>query len=234
LTVQSLELPDRLADLYFDFLGTLWRRVEATNTSGKRLSLGDALGQFRDKALATAAYGHKTMFIGNGGSAGIASHMAIDYSKNGNVPSLAFNDGASLTCIGNDLGYENVFAKQISLHGKKGDLLVAISSSGRSANILNAVEEARKCGCDIITLSGFTGENPLRTRGDLNFYVPSREYGFVEITHLSLCHAALDFACGWTRPLPFAEDVKQGSGRLPLGSGERLKRQHRTQPWPKS
>ena len=198
---QSLKLPDGVADRYFDFLGNLWRRVEVADAAGEALPFGDALEQFRDMALATASRGQKTMFIGNGGSASIASHMAIDYSKNGNIPSLAFNDGASLTCLGNDLGYENVFAKQISLHGKKGDLLVAISSSGRSPNILNAIDAARERGCDLVTLSGFASENPLRSRGDLNFYVPSREYGFVEITHLSICHAALDLACGWTKPI---------------------------------
>ena len=87
------------------------------------------------------------MFIGNGGSAGIASHLAIDFSKNGGLRALAFNDPSALTCLGNDLGYENVFAKQIELHGRAGDLLIAISSSGRSPNILNAVEAARCRDC---------------------------------------------------------------------------------------
>ena len=73
------------------------------------------------------------MFVGNGGSAGIASHLAIDFSKNGGLRSLAFNDASALTCLGNDLGYENVFAKQIDFHARAGDLLIAISSSGRSA-----------------------------------------------------------------------------------------------------
>ena len=83
------------------------------------------------------------MFVGNGGSAGIASHLAIDFSKNGGMRAMAFNDPSALTCLGNDLGYENVFAKQIEFHGRAGDLLIAISSSGRSPNILNAVKAAR-------------------------------------------------------------------------------------------
>ena len=65
--------------------------------------------------------------------------MAIDFTKNGGLRALAFNDGSTLTCLGNDLGYENVFAKQIELHARPGDMLVAISSSGRSANILKGV-----------------------------------------------------------------------------------------------
>ncbi len=183
---------------YFAFLGGLWRSVEVTDAVGADVALADALMQFKELALATHGAGNKVMFVGNGGSAAIASHMAIDYSKNGDIRSMAFNDGASLTCLGNDLGYENVFAKQISLHGRPGDLLVAISSSGRSRNILNAVEAGRARQCRVFTLSGFTPDNPLREAGELNFFVPSGEYGFVEITHLTLCHAALDFACGWS------------------------------------
>lgn len=145
----------------------------------------------------THEQGNKIMFIGNGGSAGIASHQAIDYSKNGNMRSTAFNDGAALTCLGNDLGYENVFAKQIDLHARPGDLLMAISSSGKSPNILKAVETARAKGCGIYTFSGFGSDNPLRKTGDLNFYVNSMEYGFVEIAHLALIHSLLDLEMGW-------------------------------------
>jgi D-sedoheptulose 7-phosphate isomerase len=122
--------------------------------------------------------------------------MATDYSKNGNVRSLALNDGSMLTCLGNDLGYNQVFAKQIELHARAGDLVVAISSSGRSENILNAVNAARKAECAVVTFSGFTPDNPLRGLGDINFYIASDRYGFVEIGHLTICHAILDFICG--------------------------------------
>ena len=147
------------------------------------------------------------MFIGNGGSAGIASHCAIDYSKNGGIRSTAFNDGAALTCLGNDLGYENVFAKQIDLHARPGDLLMAISSSGKSMNILKAVDIARERGCAVFTFSGFSPDNPLRTFGDLNFFVDSPEYGFVEISHLALIHSLLDLEMGWAKELQPAEAV---------------------------
>jgi D-sedoheptulose 7-phosphate isomerase len=146
------------------------------------------------------AAGNKLIFVGNGGSAAIASHMATDYSKNGNVRSLALNDGSMLTCLGNDLGYAQVFAKQIELHARAGDLVIAISSSGRSENILNAVKAARTAGCTVVTLSGFTPDNPLRGLGDVNFYLASDRYGFVEIGHLTICHAVLDFICGLRVP----------------------------------
>ena len=83
------------------------------------------------------------MFIGNGGSAGIASHIAIDFSKNGGTALAGVQRPPALTCLGNDFGYEHVFAKQIEIHAPAGDLLIAISSSGRSPNILAAVAAAR-------------------------------------------------------------------------------------------
>lgn len=185
---------------YYNFLSKSLGRVVVSDLSEARLSQGQALERIIGWARATHADGKKLMFIGNGGSAGICSHMATDYSKNGNMRSLAFNDGSMLTCLGNDLGYENVFAKQIDLHAAPGDLLIAISSSGRSRNILEGVAVARKRGCRIVTLSGFGADNPLRKLGDVNFYLPSDQYGYVEIGHLAICHAILDFACGLKVP----------------------------------
>jgi D-sedoheptulose 7-phosphate isomerase len=147
---------------------------------------------------AAAAKGGKAIFVGNGGSASIASHMAVDFSKNAGIPAMAFNDGVTLTCLGNDLGYEQVFARQIEMYGRADDVLVAISSSGNSANILNAVAAARALGMPVLTLSGFAPDNRLRQLGDWNLYVPSAEYGFVEIVHLAVVHAVLDLAMGWT------------------------------------
>src|SRR5262252_6134780 len=182
---------------YFSTLGRMPFEAATTAKAGRPLPTADAFARAIELAREAHERGNKLMFIGNGGSAAIASHMAIDYTKNGNMRSLAFNDGSSLTCLGNDLGYENVFAKQIEMHARAGDVLIAISSSGKSPNILRGVEAGRRMGCDIITLSGFGADNPLRELGDINFYVPAAGYGFVEITHLSLCHAVLDLALGW-------------------------------------
>jgi len=134
----------------------------------------------------------RLLFIGNGGSAGIASHLAIDYQKNGGFPTICFTDGAALTCIGNDLGFDQVFAAPLKAHARAGDILFAISSSGRSPDILNGVRAARERGAVIVTLSGFTLDNPLRSQGDLNFFIDSKLYGHVEIAHLAICHAVLD------------------------------------------
>ncbi len=181
---------------YFATLSEYLAKTEATGASGNFLELTDAVNQVIADARQTHVDGNKLIFVGNGGSAAIASHMATDYTKNGNIRSLALNDSSMLTCLGNDLGYDQVFAKQIEMHGRSGDLVIAISSSGRSTNILNAVHTALGAKCRVITLSGFTADNPLRRLGDINFYNNSARYGFVEICHLTICHAILDFICG--------------------------------------
>jgi D-sedoheptulose 7-phosphate isomerase len=181
---------------YFTTLSTCLIRTAATSASGQPLELAEAVNRVMADARRTHAVGNKLIFVGNGGSAAIASHMAADYSKNGNIRSLALNDGAMLTCLGNDLGYDQVFAKQIELHARPGDILIAISSSGRSASILNAVKEARAVQCAVVTFSGFAANNALRSLGDLNFYIDCDRRGFVEIGHLTICHAILDFICG--------------------------------------
>ena len=139
-----------------------------------------------------AAQGGKIFFIGNGGSAAIASHMAIDFWKNGAIPAMAFTDNSLLTCISNDFGYENVFAKPIEFFAGKNDILFAISSSGKSKNILKAAEAMLARGGSIITLSGFDENNPLSKKGVCNFYVPAHEYGLVEVIHQYICHFILD------------------------------------------
>jgi D-sedoheptulose 7-phosphate isomerase len=184
---------------YFTTLAELLHGVKVTDRAAKSMPLADGCEWMRNSAHEAHRAGNKIMFIGNGGSAGIASHLAIDFSKNGGLRSLAFNDASALTCLGNDLGYDNVFAKQLDFHAAPGDLLVAISSSGKSPNVLNAVKVARARNCGVATLSGFTEENDLRKTGDVNFYVGSCEYGFVEVAHLALCHAVLDIDMGWGR-----------------------------------
>jgi D-sedoheptulose 7-phosphate isomerase len=185
-----------LLNHYFDTLARAIREVEVTDAAGKPVPVEDAFTRVRKSAHAVHDAGKKILFIGNGGSAGIASHLAIDFTKNGKLRSLAFNDPSALTALGNDLGYENVFAKQIEYHATTGDMVIAISSSGNSPNILAGVVTARERDCEIVTFSG-TETNDLRKTGDVNFYVRATEYGFVEVAHLSICHAILDLDMGW-------------------------------------
>lgn len=133
-------------------------------------------------------------FIGNGGSAAIASHMAIDYTKNGGYKAMAFNDASALTCLSNDLSYADVFSYQVDKWAHSGDIVFLISSSGESQNIINAARKAREKNCLVVTLSAFKPDNHLRNMGAINFYVPTMEYGFAEITHLAILHSILDLA----------------------------------------
>jgi len=182
---------------YVGSLSSILSKTEVTDAKGESVettaAVDDIIAMLEQVRDARA----KNIFIGNGGSAAIASHMAIDYSKNGRLPSLAFNDGAALTCLGNDLGFENVFAEQVKLHSRPGDLVFAISSSGASPNILEAVRQAKESECKVVTLSGFSPDNPLRKEGLLNWYVSSPEYGFVELSHVVICHLILDYQMGW-------------------------------------
>ncbi len=134
----------------------------------------------------------KVIIIGNGGSSAIANHLALDLWKNANIKSLSFSDSSMITCIANDCGYKNVFDKSIEMFADKGDILIAISSSGMSENILNGAICAKTKKCKIITMSGFKDNNPLRALGDINFYVPSNHYGYVELAHSILCHCMSD------------------------------------------
>jgi D-sedoheptulose 7-phosphate isomerase len=203
-TVESAELRD-----YFATLSSLLSNTYVTDAAGTAVKLHDAVCQLMDQARAAHAAGNKLIFVGNGGSATIASHMATDFSKNGSIRTMALNDASMLTCLANDYSYEWIFAKQIEFYAQSGDLLIAISSSGRSPNILRAVEAARNAKCDVITMSGFTPGNPLRATGDLNFYVAADRYGLVEIAHLTICHAALDFICNLRLPANFEKSRPQ-------------------------
>jgi D-sedoheptulose 7-phosphate isomerase len=184
-------------EAYFNTIGSLGTLTEASDGAGRSLPLADGLAWSIATLGRAKSAKARIYFVGNGGSAAIASHMAIDWMKNGGFAATAFNDGASLTCLANDIGFEQVFALPLSRQARPGDVLIAISSSGRSADILAAVAAARNAGASVLTLSGFAPDNPLRGRGDMNFYVPNKLYGFVEIAHLTICHAMLDLIMGW-------------------------------------
>lgn len=177
---------------YFEKLGQIFSEIEVTDKKGKDIDVSRALELSISAIKKAAAKGNQVIFIGNGGSASIASHMAIDFWKNGRIKAVSFNDGAQLTCLSNDFGYEHVFEKPIEFFAEKGDVLIAISSSGKSENILKGVKAAVARKCHVITMSGFSKTNPLRKTGRLNFYIPSDSYGFVEIIHGAICHSILD------------------------------------------
>ena len=130
------------------------------------------------------AEGRKVFFIGNGGSSAIAIHMTADFMKNGGMKTVSLYDNAVITCFSNDYGYEYVFSKQIEKLMENQDILVAISSSGNSMNIINAIESASSIEATTISFTGFSSNN--------NIYVPSNEYGIVESIHNMILQAIVD------------------------------------------
>lgn len=131
-------------------------------------------------------------FIGNGGSSAIASHMTADFMKNGGMNTYSLYDAAVTTCVGNDYGYEYIFSKPMEFLVKEGDLIVAISSSGNSANIVNAIKTAQNKQATVITFTGFDSDNSAKQMGDFNLYVPSRKYGIVESVHNLILQQIVD------------------------------------------
>mgnify|MGYP001591398051 FL=1 len=177
---------------YFSEFKNTLSKIQATDGNNEAIDFIHGLETAINLIISQTSKGNKIIFIGNGGSASIASHQAIDFFKNGRMRAICFNDSSLLTCLSNDFGYQYVFEKPIEMLADNGDILVAISSSGKSENIIRGVDAGRKTGCHIITMSGFKPDNPLRSRGELNFYVPSNSYGYVEIAHLILCHNMVD------------------------------------------
>lgn len=190
--MHSLNLQLPFATNYFQQLAALSNNFQVTDARGISLTFPEGVDRAATLVSEQTQHGNKVMFIGNGGSAAVASHQAIDYWRNGGFRAIAFNDGALLTCISNDFGYEQVFSKPIAMFAQPGDVLFAISSSGQSANILEGARQGTQASCHVITLSAFKPDNPLRQLGDLNFYVPTMAYGYAEIAHLCICHCVLD------------------------------------------
>ena len=179
---------------HFHKLSELLLSTQVTDRHGKALSLDEGANRAVDLILSVRSASGKLMVIGNGGSAAIASHMQNDLCKAVGVRAMVFSEPPLLTALSNDHGYGCVFERPVELWAKAGDLLLAISSSGQSENILRAIRAAVARGCQVITLSGFSADNPLRRLGDVNFYVPSQVYGYVEATHSVLAHFLTDCA----------------------------------------
>lgn len=172
---------DMFFDHYFQELGRRLRDVATIDL--ERLGV-----MFRE----AQTRGRKVLLAGNGASAAIASHVAVDLTKTAGIRAMTFNESDLITCFANDYGYEHWIAKAIAAYGDAGDVVVLISSSGASPNVVNAAIHARAAGLAVVTLSGFDPANPLRALGDLNLWVDSRAYNVVETTHQSWLLASLD------------------------------------------
>lgn len=175
-----------LADFAFSYADRLQAALRAVDQAALEQALALIEGTARD--------GGHVMSIGNGGSASIAEHLCCDWTKGTHhhdhpvidTRSLASNM-ALYSAVANDFGFEKVFATQIEMLGKPGDLLIAVSSSGNSPNIIAGVEAARAKGMKTIGMSGFGG-GTLRETADVSLHVDINNYGIVEDAHQALTH----------------------------------------------
>ena len=155
------------------------------------------LVEIKEALVSAHSKGNKGLIFGNGGSAAIASHFSVDLTKNASVRCLNFNESDLITCFSNDYGFENWIAKAVEFYGDQGDVLIVISSSGKSKNMINATTAAKaKKFSKIVTLSCFEENNPLRISGDINLWVNSKAYNFVENLHQIWLLALVDLVIG--------------------------------------
>lgn len=166
--------------------------VQITDAAGKLLAvegaMSDVLGMLRDLRQRKGGL----FLVGNGGSAAVASHSVTDFLNVGGLRATTLHDPSLLTCMANDYGYEAAFERILSTVAQPRDMLIAISSSGRSKNIRNAAAKMRGIGGKVVTLSGFDHDNPLRRLGHMNIWLDSHDYGFVEIGHQFILHNLAD------------------------------------------
>ena len=141
--------------------------------------------------------GNKAIIVGNGGSAAIASHFSVDLTKNASVRCINFNESDLITCFANDYGFDDWIKHAVRLYGDPGDIFIAISSSGKSKDIINGCISAKENNFSkIVTFSGFEKNNPLKEYGDLNFWVDSKAYNFVENIHQFFLLSVVDLIIG--------------------------------------
>ena len=157
----------------------------------------------RDVMVSVQKSKNKIMIFGNGGSAAIASHVSVDLTKNANIRCTNYNEADLITCFANDYGYERWIEKAVDFYADQNDVLILISSSGKSKNMINACKSARnKKILKIITFTGHDKNNPLSKLGDINFWINSKAYNFVENTHQIWLLAICDLIIGKREYLP--------------------------------
>ena len=183
---------EKAASIYINEISKLLLSTSVTDQFGDNQTLERGSQMVNGLINEVRTEKQKVIVIGNGGSAAIASHMQNDLCNAVGVKGIVFNEPPLLTALSNDYGYESAFDRLVNLWANAGDVLIAISSSGKSENILRAVRTALQKECKVITLSGFEPNNPLRQLGRVNFYIAASDYGLVEAAHSVLSHFLTD------------------------------------------
>lgn len=168
------------------------KEMIVTDNNGNEFSQDEGFNKWIQETIKVSKNNKNIFLVGNGASAMMASHMAADATKNGRLRALSFNDPALMTAISNDNSYENVFSTPLKRFANEGDMLITISSSGNSQNVIESILSAKELSMEVITISGMETNNKSRQLGDLNFYVPAQTYGEIECTHQIVLHFWLD------------------------------------------
>ena len=179
---------------YLTAFSRLLDQVEITTDRGGQVPIDDAVDSVVSAIAAVKASGAKVLLIGNGGSAALVSHMQNDLCKMVGVRAMVFTEAPFLTATANDDGYDSVFHRPVELWADAADVLIAVSSSGESENIVKAAAAAKAKGCRVVTMTGFRPANRLRQLGHVNVYVPASAYGYVETAHALIAHCVTDIA----------------------------------------
>ena len=160
---------------------------------GEHVSLAEGLQALQQLWSRQVAHGRSVFWIGNGGSAALVAHVSQDLINKCGIRSFTFNDPSLITCMSNDYGYEQVFERPLRALAREGDVLMAVSSSGMSANIVGACGAALEIGMELVAFSAFSADNHLhKLQSTLSFHTPTHVYGHAELTHEALIHAAAD------------------------------------------
>tara|TARA_B100000700_G_C15007077_1_gene839077 strand:- start:1014 stop:1574 length:561 start_codon:yes stop_codon:yes gene_type:complete len=157
--------------------------LDRYNKSLFEIDISEKILKMKNLLLDVKKNNKKVIVAGNGGSAAMASHIAVDFTKQGKIRTINFNEADLITCFANDYGYENWIEKAIEFYGDEGDKVILISSSGNSKNIVNAAKKAKELGIYVIGFSGFSCDNLLVKNSELSFWVDSKAYNIVENTH---------------------------------------------------
>lgn len=168
--------------------------IDRTREAIDRLhDIENDISYFAIQVQVTLERGNKVIFCGNGGSAADSQHLAAElmgrFLKDRNpLPAIALTvDTSALTAIGNDYGFDNVFSRQLRGIGQKGDLLVGISTSGNSANVVNAFHAAKDMGIRTVAMTGMN-DNAMAKLADLTIFVPSSETNHIQECHITIGH----------------------------------------------
>jgi D-sedoheptulose 7-phosphate isomerase len=177
-----------------DYISEINGLLNATafHSKSKQIAIENGFDIWRNMAIDVRRKKRTLFLVGNGASASMASHFAADLAKNAHLHTQVFSDLALITAISNDLTYENVFSEPLRHSAVKGDMLIAISSSGNSPNIIKAIQTAKRSEVLVVTLSAMKPDNAIRSMGDLNIYISAKTYGSAETCHAAILHYWMD------------------------------------------